>query len=193
MAIKPYPCCHYLHAFLECVLGLREAHGLAPDAVEDVECRVPPGEVAVICEPLEAKRRPRSPYDARFSLPWAVAAALVDGRVGLDTFDSGRLGDPRVLALAERVTYRVDPELPFPRGFPGGVRIRLRSGQVLEAEAPDGPGGPQRPLPREAVVAKFRDNAGRVLEPARVAALERAALELEGLRHVDALLAPCRG
>jgi hypothetical protein len=64
---------------------------------------------------------------------------------------------------------------------------------VLEAEAPDGPGGPQRPLPREAVVAKFRDNAGRVLEPARVAALERAALELEGLRHVDALLAPCRG
>lgn len=193
IAIKPYPCCHYLHAFLECVLSLRRACGLDPAAVEHVECRVPPGEVEVVCEPAEAKRRPRSSYDARFSLPWAVAAALVDGRVGLDTFTPERLGDPGVSALAARVTYRVDPGLPFPGGFPAAVRIRLRSGRVLEAEAPDGPGGPRRPLPREAVVAKFRDNAGRVLEPARVAELERAALGLEGLGHVGALLAPCPG
>lgn len=192
IAIKRYPCCHYLHAFLDCALDLRTAHGLAADAVEDVECAVPQGEVPVVCEPAETKRRPRSSYDARFSLPWAVAAALVDGHVGLDSFAPERLGDARVRALADRITYRVDPRLPFPERFPGRVRIRLRSGRVLEAEAADGPGSRRHPRLREEVVAKFRDNAGRALEPARVAALERAVLEVEALGHASALLAPCR-
>jgi 2-methylcitrate dehydratase PrpD len=192
VGFKPYPCCHLNHAYLDCALELRRAHGLEAAHVEAVECLVPPGEVPIVCEPRAAKLRPRTAYDAQFSLPYSVAASLVDGRVGLDTYAPARLADPRVLELAARVTHAVDPDSRYPETFPGWVRVRLRDGRLLEARAPDGRGSVARPLPVEALVDKFRDNAGRALPPPRVAAIERAALRLDGLHDVRALTALCR-
>jgi 2-methylcitrate dehydratase PrpD len=192
VGFKPYPCCHYLHAFLDCALELRRAHGLSAEDVEGVECLVPEGEVPIVCEPRPAKLRPRSAYDAQFSLPFALAAALLDGRVDLDTFAPARLADERLLALAGRVDHVADPASSFPRGFPGRVRMRLRDGRVVEAHEPDGRGGPTRPLGADDIVAKFRQNAGRAVGPARVAELERAALALDTLDDVGALLRLCR-
>jgi 2-methylcitrate dehydratase PrpD len=184
---KPYPCCHYNHAYLDCALELRRAHALAPEAIAAVECRVPAGQVPIVCEPRAAKLRPRTAYDAQFSLPYSVASALLDGRVGLDTYAPARLTEPARLALAERVTHVVDPDSTFPRGFPGWVRIRLVDGRTLEARAPDGRGSRSRPLPPEAIVEKFRDNAARAVAPARVAEIERTVMMLETLTDLRAL------
>jgi len=193
VGFKPYPCCHYLHAFLDCALAIRGEAGFDAAQVEAVECLVPAGEVPIVCEPRAAKVRPRTSYDAQFSLPFTVAAALARGQVGLDTFTPERLADESLLALAARVSHQVDHASRFPDGFPGWVRLRLRDGGMLEAREPDGRGGPARPLPPEAIVAKFRDNAGRALPAARVAALEQAALGLERLDDVGMLIALCRG
>jgi 2-methylcitrate dehydratase PrpD len=193
IGFKPYPACHLVHAYLDCALELRREHALAPDDVEAVECLVPAGEVPIVCEPRAAKLRPRTSYDAQFSLPYTVASALIDGRVGLDTFSLEGLAEPRRLALAERVTHTIDPKSVFPQGFPGWVRVRLRSGQTLEARAPDGRGGLARPLPPEAIVEKFRDNASRALPGARVDEIERRALGLDELDDVRTLVALCRG
>jgi 2-methylcitrate dehydratase PrpD len=192
VAFKPYPCCHYNHAYLDCALELRAAHALAVDAIESIECRVPAGEVPIVCEPAGAKARPRTTYEAQFSLPFSVAAALVDGRVDVDTYAGARLGDSRVLALAARVHYVIDGDSRFPASFPGWVRVRLADGRTVEAKADDGRGGPARPLPREAIVQKFRGNAGRALSPERVAGLERAVLELDRLASVAQVTALCR-
>jgi 2-methylcitrate dehydratase PrpD len=192
VGFKPYPCCHYLHAFLDCALALRDAHRLDPAAIETIECLVPPSGMPIVAEPHDVKRRPRTPYDAQFSLPYSVAAALVDGRVDLDTYAAERLGDPRVLALADRVVCRPDPDTTFPRGFPGWVRVRLASGPTVEAREPDGRGGPARPLPERTIVEKFRANAGRVLPAFRVSELERATLALDVLADVRSLMALCR-
>jgi 2-methylcitrate dehydratase PrpD len=192
IGFKPYPCCHYNHAYLDCALELRRAHALPAEAVEAVECRVPAGEVPIVCEPRAAKLRPRTSYDAQFSLPYSVACALLDGRVGLDSYAAERLVEPERLALAARVTHAVDPDSTFPRGFPGWVRVRLRDGRLLEARAPDGRGSVARPLAPEAIVDKFRDNAGRALPEARVAELERTVLALDALSDVRALTALCR-
>jgi 2-methylcitrate dehydratase PrpD len=189
---KPYPCCHYNHAYLDCALDLRREHAVRPEAIEAVECLVPAGQVPIVCEPREAKLRPRTPYDAQFSLPFSVASALLDGRVGLDTYAPERLADPARLGLAARVTHTVDPHSAFPRGFPGWVRLRLRDGRTLEARVPDGRGSVARPLPAEAIVEKFRDNAGRAVAPARVAEIERAVLGLDRLEDVRALTTLCR-
>jgi 2-methylcitrate dehydratase PrpD len=193
VGFKPYPACHFLHAFLDGALSLREGHGLEASAIEAIECLVPPSGMPIVAEPAEAKRRPRTPYDAQFSLPYSVAAAFVDGRVGLDTYAPERLDDPRVLALADRVTCRPDPETTFPDGFPGWVRVRLADGRTLEAREPDGRGGPARPLPASAIVEKFRANAGRVLPAARVDELSQAALALDTLPDVRSLMTLCRG
>ena len=189
---KPYPCCHLNHAYLDCALELRRAPGVSADAIEAIECRVPAGEVPIICEPVDAKRRPRTTYDAQFSLPFSVASAFIDGAVGLDTYAPTRLADPSVLALAARVSHVIDPAAAFPQSFPGWVRIRLTDGRELETRVPHGRGGPERPLPDDALIAKFRDNARRALPPARVAAIERAVLELDRLKSVAELMRLCR-
>lgn len=191
VGFKPYPCCHYNHAYLDCALRLRREHGIVPAEIERVECLVPAGEVPIVCEPRVAKLRPRTPYEARFSLPFSVAAALLDGRVGLGTYVEARLGDEELLALAERVVHRVDPLSSFPNGFPGWVRVRLTGGRVLEAREPDGSGSLTRPMGTGALEAKFRDNAGHV---AGVDAEKLLALagRLDGLEDAGDLVRACR-
>jgi 2-methylcitrate dehydratase PrpD len=161
--------------------------------VESVECRVPSGQVPIVCEPRASKLRPRSPYDAQFSLPYSVASALLDGHVGLDTYTPERLDEPRRLALAQRVSHVVDPDSTFPRGFPGWVRVRLRDGRLLEARTPDGRGGLACPLPPEAIIDKFRDNAGRAVPEAHVARIEQMVLSLDALAEVRELAVLLRG
>ncbi len=191
-SFKLYPCCHLNHAYLDAVASLKRTEGLRPEQVEEVECLVPAGEVPIVCEPTTAKLRPRSPYDAKFSLAFCVAAALVGDRVGIGTFSEEGIREPGALALAARVRYTVDPSSPYPRTFPGWVKVRLRDGRMLEAREESQRGGPEMPIAPDEVIAKFRDNAARLMPPARVDALESAVLGMERARNLGPLLALCR-
>ena len=191
-SFKLYPCCHLNHAYLDAVARLKRAEGLRPEQVEEVECLVPAGEVPIVCEPATAKLRPRSPYDAKFSLAFCVAAALVGDRVGIGTFTEEGIREPGALALAARVRYTVDPSSSYPRTFPGWVKVRLRDGRMLEAREESQRGGPEVPIAPDEVIAKFRDNAASLMPPARVDALERAVLGMERARNLGPLLALCR-
>ena len=190
-SFKLYPCCHLNHAYLDAVARLRR-EGLHAEQVDEVECLMPAGEVPIVCEPAEAKRRPRTPYDAKFSLPFCVAAALSDARVGIGAFTEESIRDPRLLALADRVTFSLDPASRYPETFPGWVKVRLRDGGTLEAREESQRGGPDRPIAPDEVIAKFRDNASRLLPSERVAALEQAVLDLERAGDVRAIDALCR-
>lgn len=192
IGFKPYPCCHYNHAYVDAARRLREAHHLDAGAIASVVCRVPAGEVPIVCEPAAAKAAPRTDYDAKFSLPFSVAAALIEGQVSVSTFSAARLVDPALLRLAARVTYSVDSDSPFPRTFPGHVIVRLEDGRTFEAREASNRGGPDAPLPLAAIVEKFRDNAVRALPERRVRALEKSALGLEGLDDVRALMTLAR-
>ena len=186
VAFKPYPCCHYNHAYLDAALELRARHAIEAASIASIECGVPAGQVPIVCEPATRKARPRTTYEAQFSLPFSVAAALVDGRVGIDTYTPARLAEARVLALAARVRYVVDRESRFPAVFPGRVRIELHDGRAVEARVDDA-----RPPDRAAMVAKFRANAARALPTHRVSELEAAVLDLE-TATVASILALCR-
>jgi 2-methylcitrate dehydratase PrpD len=191
-SFKLYPCCHLNHAYLDAVARLKRTEGLLAEQVEEVECLVPAGEVPIVCEPVAAKLRPRTPYDAKFSLAFCVAAALCGDRVGIGAFTGESIREPRVLALAARVRYTVDPLSPYPRTFPGWVKVRLADGKVLEAREESQRGGADRPIAPDEVIAKFRDNAARLLPPPRVAALEEAVLGMERARDLGSLAALCR-
>jgi 2-methylcitrate dehydratase PrpD len=172
IALKPYPCCHYLHAFLDAARELRPAllaaTGGEPGRIARIECRIPARAVPIVCQPEATKRRPQTPYDAQFSLPFSVAAMLVRGRVTLAEFDPASIAEPPLLALATRVEYRADPDYDLPQRFPGAVRIVLDDGRVLEREELDNRGGPTAPLAAGEVAAKFRANAEPLLGRAGV-------------------------
>jgi 2-methylcitrate dehydratase PrpD len=143
--------------------------------------------VPIICEPAATKQRPRTTYEAQFSLPFSVAAAFVDGGVGIDTFSPSRLSDQRVLGLAAKVGYVIDGDAGFPAMLPGRVRVRMTDGRVLETQVED-----SRPPGRQAIIEKFRANAERALSPARVAELEARVLELARAPSVAPVVALCR-
>lgn len=189
--LKPYPCCHYNHAFADCAASLRAEHGVRADDVEAVECMLSAREVPIVCEPEATKRAPQNDYDAKFSLPYAVASILVRGHLDVDDFTDAAIRDPALLALAQRVVYRDDPDSDFPARFPGWIRIRLKNGRVLERRERINRGSAENPLNEDDVRAKFRRNATRVIAPAQaeevidgIGALERYA----DLRLLGALL-----
>ncbi len=169
VALKAFPCCHYIHSFLECLQNLTR-DGLSAAEVESIHCYVPVEEVPIICEPWERKLRPKSGYEAKFSLPYCLAAFLSDQEVDVSTFDRHSLKDD-VLEMAKRVSYTPLAGTEFPRLFPGSLEIREKSGRTWSSAVTDVKGSPGRPLTIEEVRHKFETNAMMRLSPQAVSGL----------------------
>ncbi len=179
---KPYPSNHFTHPGIDCALALR-AQGLDPDDVDAVTLGVAAPVLRTIAEPRADKVRPRSAYHAKFSGPFTVAAALMGGGglgLSLDDFTEATATDPRRLNLAERVEVVADDRATeiFPRGFAAVLRVRTKSGAVLEHRVDSSRGGEEHPLTRDDLMLKFRINAGRSLPADQVSALADAVAEL---------------
>jgi len=183
IAYKPYPNCHFCHG----ALGAAATLAPAPERIAEIVAIVPSGAVDVVLEPGESKREPRTPYEAKFSLPYSLAALLVHGRVGTQTYTEDAIVDPVVRALAARVRYEVGE---FPSAFGGAIEVTTHDGEVLRAELPHPAGAPENPLSDAAVLAKFRDNAELALPAGRVHELEATVLALERQTDLAALTGP---
>jgi 2-methylcitrate dehydratase PrpD len=103
--------------------------------------------------------RPATPYQAKFSIAYCVAAAMVDGRCGLDQFAPERIGDPAVARLLERTTVTVADDLTarYPAAWPCRLSIRLRDGRTLRAAADFPRGNPENAVATAELEAKFRE------------------------------------
>lgn len=159
ISIKPYPCCHFGHAFIDCAAALRSA-GVRPQDVETIECVVPEIEVAMVCEPLANKKVPATPYAAKFSLPFMVALGLIDGMIDRNSFTADSIRRTDLLDLARRFSYRVarPNETTFPKYFPGWVTVTLKNGDVRTEKMDINWGTPERPMDDDAVKSKFLRN-----------------------------------
>jgi 2-methylcitrate dehydratase PrpD len=168
LTLKPYPCGSIAQPYMDCALRLRERHAIRPGAIVAIRCRTAPGPVPRLWEPLAAKHAPPNGYAAKFSLPYLVAVMLVKGRAGLAEFTDAAVRDPEVLRVAERVGYDLDATIDYPRQFVGDVAITLAGGQVVRERQDRPRGGPDAPLTRAELEAKFRGNARLALPHARV-------------------------
>jgi 2-methylcitrate dehydratase PrpD len=192
LMFKAYPCGSINQPYMDCAARIRARPGFDPAAIRAVVCRTAEGPVHRLWEPIAEKRRPTTPYGAKFSLPYCIALVLVDGAAGVDGFSAARTRDPRVLGVAEKVGYILDTTLPYPQRFTGHVRVELHDGRVLE-ETQDAPrGGPERPLPPEELQAKFRANAGRALPAAQVDGLIAGLLAIDTAADVAPILGGLR-
>jgi 2-methylcitrate dehydratase PrpD len=147
------------HPYIDCARRLW-ARGIEAQAIEELTCEVAEGTVHRLWEPLPEKQRPRNGYAGKFSTPYCIAAAFVRGDIGLDAFTDAAVQDPRVLALAAKVRYRIDPLNSYPRSFTGHVRARLADGREVGERQPHLRGGAQEPLTSADIERKFLRNAG---------------------------------
>ena len=192
LMFKAYPCGSINQPYMDCAARIRARPGFDPAAIRAIVCRTAEGPVHRLWEPLAEKRRPTTPYGAKFSLPYCIALVLVEGAAGVDGFSEAKTRDPGILAVAGKVGYVLDPTLPYPRRFTGHVRVELVDGRVFE-ETQDAPrGGPEHPLPLEELRAKFRANALRALPAAQVDLLLERLLAIEGVEDVAPIAARLR-
>ncbi|SDN47971.1 MmgE/PrpD family protein [Afipia sp. GAS231] len=158
LAFKPYPCGTMAQPYIDCARRLR-ARGIKPEDVTEIVCEVAEGTVHRLWEPLADKQRPPNGYAAKFATPYLLATGFVHGGVGLGAFTECAISDARVLALAAKVKFVIDPDNPYPTNYTGHIRATLRDGSVVEDRQPHMRGGAQEPLTRQDVIDKFALNA----------------------------------
>lgn len=121
---KYYPCAHVIQPYLD--LGRRLSASIETSKIERIICHVAPWAVSLVCEPLARKQSPQTEMDVIGSLPFLVAAALVDGNVTLEHLSGKSRARADLRQLATRITYRADPALG--EGFDGRLEVLLHNG-----------------------------------------------------------------
>jgi len=165
--IKPYPICRWAHGALECLRVLVEQLGIGPDQIEALEVATFAQSAALF------PGIPETTSEAQYSLGFALAAYLVNGRLGPAEITGNALRDPRVKAMHARLTVREEPRhsARFPEGRWSDVTVRLRDGQVVRSGDCNARGGPEAPMQEADIRAKLSAMAGGALSEARIGAL----------------------
>lgn len=160
--------CGHTFAAIDGALALQQRHGFTHADIERVHLGVyrPALDIAPHVDPQDADQ-------ARFSLHYMVATALVHGSVRLAAFEPARLNDPATRALMTRITKALDAEVDaaFPGRRGARVDIRLHDGRQFIHLQPDRKGDPELPL-------SDADLEGKLLELATPAIGEAATREL---------------
>ncbi len=129
--IKKYPVCYAAHRVADGILDLSLAHDLQPDDIASVDATISATTAGVL-----RHHQPATLSEARFSLEFIVATALVHRRVGLREVSLPALADPRVAALMPQVhTHTTDTSCPLEPSFAlhDQVSVRLKDGTTLSS------------------------------------------------------------
>lgn len=154
-AIKVYPSCYGTHRALDGLIRLRSA-GLRAEDVESVHVTVETGWLAAL-----RRTDPTTGLEAKFSLPYTAAVALLEGAVGLDDFEDEALDRPGRRHLMARVTSAESAHPPLGGPADGSwavVRVVTTAGEILQTRVDATHGDARNPLTADAVFAKFADD-----------------------------------
>lgn len=155
MDMKPYPCCRSAHCAVDCALYLRKFLDVGKIKRIDISTYL----VGYMqCAVSEGCRRPKNVLDAKFSIPYTVAAAFLYGRVSLTEFEPQVVENPAVQALLEKVMVTADERFTsqYPKHWGCAMKVTMKDGYVHSYEISDPSGSIARPLTREQAMDKAR-------------------------------------
>ncbi len=194
ITLKPYPSCTCTHTAIKGVLTLMKDHEITPENIEFVDCSVSPRVADMLKFP-----RPQSKFEAKYSMQFCVATALLEGRVVLTSFSDEKVRDPKILELMEKVTMRVSPELAklgySPEIAPYGctATIRLKSGEEHTCRMDKNPWEPEAPPSWNELIDKYRSCAELVLKPQKIEESIEIITNLEKAESLCRLMDIVRG
>ncbi len=186
IALKKFPCCYATHRPIDGVLRLRERHNFDANSIDKVICRMPPGGMHVLTYP-----RPVTGLEGKFSLPYSIAAGVLDGKFSLWSFSDEAVRRPQIAALYERIDAHETPacrgdDPQFDKRSSGSrgfveVEVILKDGRRDSVRVDVPPGSPARELTWDELHAKFIDCAKQA--PRIASAQAQAAFDL--IRKLD--------
>jgi 2-methylcitrate dehydratase PrpD len=192
VSFKPYPANHYTHTGIEAAAGLRR-RGVEARNVERIDLGVAAPTLPTIGQPIDIKRRPETGYQAKFSAPYTVVAALLGGQglgLGLDDFTDELARDRGRQQLMDRVFVHAEPRCTeiFPSQFPAVLVALTTDGVEIRDEVMTNWGGRERPMSQSDLMRKFEDNALRIHQPQVVLRLAEDILQMDRLDDVGCCL-----
>ena len=164
IGLKQYPCYNGVQRAMFGLLQLRERMPFTAEMVDRIECRMAPGAMKIMVYP-----RPVTGLEGKFSMHYALASGVLDGKYGLATFTDEAVNRPAIRALLEKIDAREDPRIGADdpllhtraagtRGFVE-VEVHLEDGKHEMIRIDTVPGHPSRELGWEVIEAKFLDCA----------------------------------
>ena len=186
LSIKQYPVCYRAHRAIDALLVLLKAHPMEPDAVREIRVSFSRSHAVIL-----KNHRPQDAIAAKFSIEFAMACALIAGRVGLRDLVDEFVRSERVRQLVERVAIDIDPvEEAGTSGYAPSdhVQVTLADGQVLHSDKiRHARGDPHAPLTTAEMWAKFEDCCAWSGLPLDARALFDKLQQLDRLDSVSAL------
>jgi 2-methylcitrate dehydratase len=164
--MKAFPTEALTHTPISAVLDLVREHDLTPDAVKSITVRSLARAADILADP--SKYDPRSKETADHSLPYVIAAALVDRQVTPAQFTPEKVMDPRIRAQLPKIKVVADPEIEkvFPELQRVAVTILTADGKEVSRQIDYPKGDPRNPLTDAEIEAKFDALAGPVMDAA---------------------------
>jgi 2-methylcitrate dehydratase PrpD len=173
---KPFSCGIVTHPIIDGCIQLRNEHDLSAGHIDKVSLRVNP-----LVIKLTGKKTPQTGLEAKFSIFYISAAAIVTGVAGPNQFTDDAVRMPEVVALRDRVEATVDENVSEEEAF---VTITLKDGTVLSKHIEHAVGSVERPLTREQLEQKFADQAQTALPMAQIENVMALCWEIEDLDSV---------
>jgi 2-methylcitrate dehydratase PrpD len=188
ISFKAWPSCRGTHAFIESALILKRKFGIEAENIQDIH--VVGGPIhRMLFEPETQRRQPKTAIDAKFSIPFTVATALIHDAVTLGHFSPLDLRNEAVLSLGRRVSYEIIPEPSGEQEAVGGrLEIRMADGRAHSNSVIHPYGHPENPLDEASFIAKFFDCAAYASNQIQKIKLDRiveAVQNLEAVQDVD--------
>jgi 2-methylcitrate dehydratase PrpD len=188
LSYKPYPCCRFNHTAIDAALSLKKSCDVRADYIREIRVGLTRQAYEAVCTPIDARRIPKTVVHAQFSIPYTVAASLLDGRVGLSHFSDEAIRRDDILSLAQRVEPFVDEEIEraWSRNIsPAAVRIELVDGRSFECRVDFPLGHPQRPMSATDFDAKAADCFMASAVPFHGEASSRLRVLVDSLETLD--------
>ncbi|MDP1682433.1 MAG: MmgE/PrpD family protein [Burkholderiales bacterium] len=181
MTFKNHACCGHTFAAIDGALAVQARLGVK--AADIAQVRIATYRPAL---DVAGYDHPQSPAEARFSVKYVVATALLYGSVRLSAFEPQRLADPAIRELMQRIELTVDPELDA--GFPGQraarVTLETRDGRSEQYLQPTRKGDPEQPLSDADLDDKFIELAAPVVGAGQAKALLARLWRLDSEPHI---------
>ncbi len=187
-SIKPFPSEALTHSPISAVLDLVFEYDLKPPDIEHVRIWTLKRAAEILADP--AKYVINSRETADHSLPYCIAAAVVDRELTPRQFQNERLRDAAILEMVPKVSAKMDPsfEKRFPAEQPCRVEIQLRNGRKLEKQRNFPKGDPRDPLTQKQLEVKFSALADGVLSFERQDAIYKLINELDSMNDISVFM-----
>jgi 2-methylcitrate dehydratase PrpD len=185
ISFKPWPGCRCCHNSTAATLDLVQENDIKPQDIKEIMLNIDSSTVP-LCEPVEERTKPTTLIGARFSVPYIVAVAAVKRNVTLADFTPEALKQPEVLEMAEKIAWRVDPEIDGIITAIGPViaEIKCKDGKSYSKRVDFPYGHPKKPISMKALQAKFRDCASYSVKPLTATEIDRVIELVTNLEEV---------